>query len=47
MLKPKSNLTSALGSVQATNGQTVAHQPSTILLQRQEEYSNATKLTTM
>lgn len=35
------------GSVQATHGQTVAHQLSTILLQKQEEYRNAAKLTTM
>lgn len=48
MLKPKSNLTSALGSVQVTKGQTVAHQVTTILLlQKQEEYINSTKLTTM
>lgn len=48
MLKHESNLTSASGSVQVTKGQTVVHQVTTILLlQKQEEHINATKLTTM
>lgn len=42
MLCPKSNLTSASGSVQVTTGQNVAHRLTTILLlQKQSKYINA------
>lgn len=43
MLCPKSNLTSASGSVQVTTGQNVAHRLTTILLllQKQDKYIKA------